>query len=519
MNPAELYVRACKTLTRPIIRRTESNQVPLKGKGRLINRNTTENDNWQYIIKKYGIDQQQVNIFSKISTTSLFILITIHHLIIDNPIHQYLFAIGALIILHYLTLSYLPSAVKREGLIQEQLIDIINLDIDLLLVTTPPSQDMTLKMLKMLLPYDQALLGTISETYRLAQCGKAPESSVKQHFYPSKRMREYINNLFSRNNNQKNQATWNQDSNAEEAFIEFSKSLESRISITFFVGLFFPIGVAFLTLLGFMSEIQLVLSVPLLMLILSRIQSHFLKSKITLVGSFNDGDTTDDEYLTILRMIEEFAHYLEKFPPEYAIYAALRDRSNSIEALFGIRGSNLIPIGTPFSECIKIMLGYVNGRRTRLLLQNVNSSIELDSFQTSGRIVKLLDVIRKNIKIQNERKQIIKAEQFKAIVFIFLLPMILGVLSGLFPTFISLMGVNEGFGEFGYPLIVLRDSIVTYFIIVQTLYIIMVTHTFTRVIKIKHGNALLLFSLLEYAGVILVTTSLNTISLFSNNLF
>ena len=66
-----------------------------------------------------------------------------------------------------------------------------------------------------------------------------------------------------------------------------------------------------------------------------------------------------------------------------------------------------------------------------------------NAFESSKKIVDLLEFISKHRKLEKKLEIIMKGEKFKVLLFFFLLPIIMGAIGGMFPLFILVFDLNS----------------------------------------------------------------------------
>jgi len=355
----------------------------------------------------------------------------------------------------------------------------------------------------------------ISETFKSIikkiQFGQNPENELENLNIISKNFQTFIDDLITNNFENINLIKINEYSYSEDLFETFIRSIESKISIIFFIGLFFPIGACFLIILQELKSIFLVFIIPLYFFIIRYISSKFLNENIKLLGILSSESKKDRrEFNNFLIFLKNFAIILSKrTSPEDALYRAYRKSHKSFQGKLDEPISLLIKNSISTEEMIDLSILNLRSSRCKLILNVIKKMINEDTYHTANKIWDLLDIISTHQKLEKQKKIIIKGEKFKSIIFIFLLPVIIGIISGVFPAFFYYLNFLQ-YPEYGltiplYYNFELSDIILLFgsFLTSNTIS----AYYFSKIINIESKKVIIFTSNLFYVLLFLIVFS------------
>ena len=178
--------------------------------------------------------------------------------------------------------------------------------------------------------------------------------------------------------------------------------------------------------------------------------------------------------------------------------------------------SQLISLQYTLKDLINRLKLEFNSPRYKIILNVIENMFEQSAYYTSEKISDILDIIDKHRRLEEKFKIIIKGEQFKVIVFVIALPIILGVLGGLLPLLVAIMEYMEDFERLEkvqnfYELVSIMDIIIVF--IVLFLCNIISTYYFLKIIHYERSNIIIVISEILFVLIFCITL------LFSINIF
>ncbi len=314
---------------------------------------------------------------------------------------------------------------------------LIILDFSLINSLFTSISDKCINFIESISNYNYPISNYFKSIIRKIQFGKNPENELENLNIISKNFQSFINDLVSNNFEDTNLVKINEYSYSEDLFETFIRSIESKLSIIFFIGLFFPIGSCFLIILQEIKSFSLIFIIPLYFIIIRYLSSKFLNEDIKLLGILSsESKNNRREFNDFLLFLKNFAIMLSrKTSPELALYYAYKKTPKSFQKKLEHPISLLIKNSISIKEMLDSFIFNLKSPRCKLILNVIKKMIHEDTYHTANKIWDLLEIISMHQKLEKRKRIIIKGEKFKSLIFIFLLPFILGVISGVFPSF------------------------------------------------------------------------------------
>jgi hypothetical protein len=269
--------------------------------------------------------------------------------------------------------------------------------------------------------------------------GKSPEKELLELLTPSQDFDNFIKYLLINKFDSYDFALFTENS-LENQFKIYLKQVQSKMSILFFIGLFFPIGLCFIILFQLINVLFLLIFIPFFLFVLNLLFKKFIRNQNYLIGLIYDFSGFErkkfEEFLMILR---SFASNLRSnISPEKAILKSYNQNKNSISIIkdpIKNQISSLLNFSYTFREIIEFLKSELKSWRYSIILDGIKNYIDKNAYFSSEKITEILSIIYKHQKLENKLEIIIKGEKFKIFFFIFLLPVITGAISGFFPFF------------------------------------------------------------------------------------
>lgn len=398
--------------------------------------------------------------------------------------------------------TFLYKKLKKEETNINAYLKFIILDFSLINSFLTTKADKCLNFIESIVNYNYPISKTFQEILTKIQFGRNPEKELKNLFLPSKDFMKFIEELIINNFDKNNLTRIGDFSTSENEYEVFTRSIESKLSIIFFIGLFVPIGTCFLILLQVIKSFILIFVIPLYFLTINYFSSRFLNESVKLIGIIGNETKNDRrEFNDFLVFLKNFAITLSyKKSPEFALFSAYRKSHKKFQRRIIFPISSLLKNSISLGDTIELIKSDLKSTRTRLILNVLKKMVYKDTFHTAESIWALLKIISTHQKLEKKKIIIIKGEQFKSLIFIFLLPFILGIISGTFPAFfyyLNLLNTTDLSSSvifyFSYDII---DIIILFcsFLLSNTIC----TYFFLKMINTRPRNMILFSSNLIY---------------------
>lgn len=476
----------------------------------------------QIFRKYYKINQEDIDkattivfIFSFVILffTSLMILPNFSLIIIIS----YSFIIST--ILAYVFNIRLYIIVNKKETKLNALLYLIKLYFSLLQKSFSIDSDFSIVFVKLIKDYNLPISKDFEEILKNIQEGSPPEKELINFTSPSRDFDKYIKELITNNFKRQNSSNIKNDGTVlEDQFKIYLKQIETRLSIIFFTGLFFPLGLGFLLLFNRMNLYFLVILVPLFFLIQKILFKKFIKNDIFLLGLLNNYKKnvkqSFEEFLSFLKL---FAHKLKNnISPEKAFitsYFSHRDQLIKLNKPLERYINSLLNLNSSFIEMMESLQYELKSFRFWIIIDVLKKILVENAFEASKKIIDLLEFMSKHRKLEKKLEIIIKGEKLKVILFFFLQPIILGAIGGMFPLFLLIFDFNSSYDINSMTFFVLLTSH-EFLIIFSSLLICNLVSSvyFLKIINYERMIFLLFFSSILFI-LIFFLTFFNIISL------
>ncbi len=405
--------------------------------------------------------------------------------------------------------SYLYNKLKTEEININAYLKLIILDFSLINSFFTRTSDKCLNLIESVSNYNFPISDSFKSILRRVQYGNNPEEELEKIDIASKDFVKFLRDLIIDNFENSNLLKINDFSYSENLYETFTKSIESKLSLIFFIGLFLPIGTCFLIIFQAFRSFFLILIVPIFFVVINYLSTKLLHENLKLIGILSSESRIErKEFNHFLSFIKNFAIILSrKKSPEYALYISYKDASKFFQSNIEQSISLLIKNSISLEETFKRLKNALISPRCRLILNVLIKMVMEDTFHTAHTIWELLEIIRKHQKLEAQKRIIIRGEKFKSIVFIFLLPLILGIISGTFPAFFYYLNlINKGdfydsiFLFFTFNVIDVAIIFCSFF----TSNLISV-YFFSKIIRIEPKRIIVVFSNIIFSFIFIIT--------------
>ncbi|MFX1345271.1 MAG: hypothetical protein ACFFBC_03340 [Promethearchaeota archaeon] len=362
-------------------------------------------------------------------------------------------AFNILIIILYsliisLVFSYRFNSVIYKDIIKDEsqlnsILYIIKIDFSLVQRTAEQYSDKCLNFIELIKEYKIPTLEYFKTIFKRIHEGSSPEKELFELVTPSTDFDNYINSLLINKFESYDFDNFT-ESSLESQFKIYLRQIQSKISILFFIGLFFPIGLCFLILFQLIKVIFLLLFIPFFLFSLNLLFRKCIRNQSYLIGLLNDFSSQERiKFKEFILFLRSFASNLKRnISPEIAFIKSYNQNKSLITVLskpLKDQISYLLSFSYSFNEIIKFLKSELKSWRYTIILDAINKYIEKNAYYSSDKILEILATIYKHQRLERKLEIIMKGEKFKIFFFIFLLPIITGAISGFFPFFTIVM--------------------------------------------------------------------------------
>jgi hypothetical protein len=288
------------------------------------------------------------------------------------------------------------------------------------------------------------------------------------------------------------------------------RDIEAKVSIIFFVGLFFPIGLCFLILFHKINYLMMILFVPLFLFILSILFQKLVKIDILLIGLLEDYSKRErkkfDEFIFFL---QNFAKNLKtNISPELAFVNTYTQNEESFILLkkrLSEQIAKLLNFNSSFRAILENLKINFNSIRYYIIINTLEKMVDQDAYLSSEKIIEILEILYKHKHLEEKLGIIIKGEKFKVLLFLFLLPIIIGAIGGMFPLVAMLSNNNNlNIEEASYAIgINAVEFMVIFFTLLSSNLI--TSYYFLKIIKFDNKILLIFLSNLTYTLIFIIS--------------
>lgn len=439
MKNIEIYIRFCKKFHKyktPRLKFKELNERYQNLYRKLYNTNESDINKASFFI---FLSCFFISLSFSILLTSFNLLIIILYSAILSLISSYQFN------------SILYKDISNNESILNSILYLIKIDFSLIQKTAETNSDKCLNFIRIMIKYNIPISTYFKTVFKRVHEGKSPEEELIEMQTPSSDFDSFTKYLVINKFDNYDFDLFAENS-LENQFKIYLKQVQSKMSILFFIGLFFPIGLCFIILFQLINVLFLLIFIPFFFSVLNLLFKKFIRNQNYLIGLINDFSRIErkkfEEFITILR---SFASNLKSnISPEQAFLKSYNQNKNSISILkkpLKNQISNLINSSYPFRELIEFLKSELNSWRYIIILDAIKNFVDKNAYFSSEKIREILAIIYKHQKLGKKLEIVMKGEKFKIYFFIFLLPVITGAISGFFPFFTIIIHNLEFTGD------------------------------------------------------------------------
>ncbi|KKM64005.1 hypothetical protein LCGC14_1505730 [marine sediment metagenome] len=479
------------------------------------------NERYNDLYKKiYNIDENDINKASFIVFLTSFIitiLLSIFFIRFNILIISLFSTILSLILSYRFNLILYNAIIKKESLINAMLY-LIKIDFSLIQKTLKENSDYSLNFIKLIKDYNLPISYEFKLILKKIHEGAMPENELIKVLTPSKDFDKYLKDLLVNNFNYNPSFNDYSENDLEKKFKIYLRELQSRISILFFIGFFFPLGICFLILFQLIKLIFLLFFIPLFFLLLNILFRKFVKKNTYMIGVLDDHSKLERrKFNEFLQFLKSFANNLKRnVSPEQAFLKSYTQNKNQLVLLsqpIKSQLSRLLNFNCSFNEMVQFLKLELKSIRYIVILNVIEKFIAENAYYSSEKIFDILTIISKHQNLENKLEIIIKGEKFKVFFFIFLLPILIGAISGMFPFFVLItenidINNNTILSEMN-KLVSIDYLIIIFFVLLSS--VIITSNYFLNIIN-HQNKPLIIFILILVFFLAFLTSFMNIMS-------
>jgi hypothetical protein len=244
---------------------------------------------------------------------------------------------------------------------------------------------------------------------------------------------------------------------------------------------------------------------PLFYISLKALNKKFLKNNFFLLGLINNYSREEKaKFNEFVSFLLSFTMNLQKnSSPEVAFVRAYSQNERHYSILdkpLKSQISQLVNLSCSFDEMLENLQFELKSIRYKIILDVIGKLVAQNAYLSHEKISDILNEISIHQKLENKLEIIIKGERFKVLLFLFLLPIIIGGIGGLFPLFNFMMGNISLSGNLSFSvlfgLIFSYDFIIIFFSLLFCVYTS--SHFFLEIISYERKRMLIVISNMIY---------------------
>ncbi len=264
-------------------------------------------------------------------------------------------------------IRFFPKYYQKKSEVINKILPLIQNCIELYLSFLPGTQDLSVIVVNFLANIPSPFQGSFKLIQYKVQNGYLPEELLSRFISPSSLFDNYLKTLIQ-HNFLKSKMIFQTETPLENKYSTKSRSLESRISISFFFGIFIPLGFSLGVFLQKMNGILLLFSSPILFILLYYLTKQMVRDNSLLLGTLtNQNKEIKSEYSEYWLFFYHLASNLTLKSPEHAIVHALESTSlPSIPAIFSLLGK-LKAHSLSLDEFMEHLHHNIKGNRTQMI--------------------------------------------------------------------------------------------------------------------------------------------------------
>jgi len=450
---------------------------------------------------KYGLYEDDINKATFVLLLTTFIIVFSISILFTqiNILLIMLYSFISSISLSYIFNSKLFKETNRKEVEINAMLYLVKIYYSLIQKSLEKSADYAVTFINLIKDYNLPISENFKNIIKKLQEGENPEDELFNIITPSEDFNRYLKELII-TNYEYSEIVENIDGNSlEKRFKIFLKQIESKLSIIFFIGLFYPLGLSFLILFQRVNTFLTLLLLPIYFIILKLLYKKFVRTDHYLIGLMNDYSKLErkryDEFLLFLK---GFAINLRRnLAPETSfLNSYTQNKSHFVLLMEPIQAqiSRLLNFNCSFEEMLDFLKLDLKSIKYGIIIEIIKRIVYQNAYESSQKILQILEVIHKHQNLERKLEVIVKGEKFKVFLFLFLLPVIIGGIGGMFPFFILLLediDLNNGMISPNFFTLILTQDV--FFLFGSLLFCLSITSLYFLKIIRKEKMVSLIF--------------------------
>ncbi|MFX1365833.1 MAG: hypothetical protein ACFFCE_00270 [Promethearchaeota archaeon] len=471
----------------------------------------------QYKIK-YNLDEVDVckaTFFIFINIISLlfflFIFIINFGLIFFNILYSLMFALIFAVLVAYNFNLTIYKRIKKDEKIVNTLLSLIKINFSLIKTIKDQKSDLCLSFIKLVMDYKLPISDNFKFIHGKIHLGYVPEEELLLIETPSKDFNSYISELMIKNFGHDYDIEDYDENSSEKNFRILIKSLQTKIGIIFFTGLFFPLVLSSFILFQQINIFFALFIATSLLFLMYWMFKKMVRINIGLIGVLDEySGVREKQFDEFLLFLEVLALTLKNnYSPEVAFIKAYSKSKTYLSLLndtFYKQISYLISFQYTFKDLINNLKLILDSPRYKVILDVIYDMLKKSAYYSSKKITDILAILDRHRRLEEKFRLIVSGKKFLVKVFIFIFPGILGAIGGMLPLVIAIvrnMNYTENMQEISslYELVDILDVILIFSILI--ICTVITCYYFLKIVRHKRTYVIILISIFIYILVYL----------------
>ncbi|TFF89352.1 MAG: hypothetical protein EU549_00915 [Promethearchaeota archaeon] len=277
--------------------------------------------------------------------------------------------------------------------------------------------------------------------------GEKPETLLLNYIdsISNQTFRERMTNLISYNlkTDAKNKKNKEFSTELGSKYQEYTKQLDTRLTILIGINVFLPILTT--TLFSFYIAINsyfILILLPFHVFILMLLKKVLLKREFFILGA---NDTDSNEFNELILFLSIFSNQLMmNNSPENSLIKSLKIYKGEIQEILDNTIFDLLMMDYHIHKVMDNLIDNLKSNQSKVILNLTNRMLKKDSKETGYRLNNIIDNIQSNRKIVEKRNILLKSQQFKVLILLFILSGLMGLMTNIIPLFNQFFQVFMG---------------------------------------------------------------------------
>ena len=233
-------------------------------------------------------------------------------------------------------------------------------------------------------------------------------------------------------------------------------------------------------------------------------KKSLLKKEFFILGADDISSKEFDELLILLTLT---ANYLiMNNSPEISLLKAINKYNGNIKNKLNLIASELIFKNQSIDIIWDNLAGSFQNDQSKILLKLIKRMITKSAYETGKRLKNIIENINLNKKIIRKRTVLLKSQQFKVIILLFVLSALMGLMTNIIPFFSQFFQVIYSGNSYqsislNYNIMNILPNLITFGLI-----LFITSITITHAIKLKNFIFISIFYLFIYLIIVYLTS-------------